>query len=110
MIPGSEKELEQIRTEIAALEAEKNRLELLENIKIQQLKSKLTIIPTRFAAQHPVVSMLLKGTGHVLKEGAKAGANAIGEFYSDKPKAKKIRKGLERFSTALLGKEKEAYA
>ncbi len=68
-------ELDMINKEIRSLEAEKKRLEALRNAKLTLLKAQIGNAPSRFAAEHPIISSLVMGAGQAGKEAAKQTAS-----------------------------------
>jgi len=77
-----ETELEQLQQEIQSLEAIKNQLEEIKNAKLQKLKLQIGTIPSRFSAEHPVLSYLAGATASTAKGLASTGTEAAKELAS----------------------------
>ena len=70
-------EIEKLRSELRRLEEEKAELEKLRQAKIELLKAKLGMLPSHFAADHPVVYSLITASGSLSKENARKVAESL---------------------------------
>ena len=70
-------ELEKLKKEMHELEAEKAELAQLRQAKIELLKAKLGMLPSRFASEHPVVYSLITASGSISKENARKAAESL---------------------------------
>ena len=70
-------ELERLKKELHELEEQKAELERLRQAKIELLKAKLGMLPSHFAADHPVVYSLITASGSLSKENARTVAESL---------------------------------